>query len=229
MVIDVKKLRETLGCFTTGVIIACARKKNFFSTTFFHENSFQKTKISQRFEDFWHNFLHTNSWGIAIANQFAKQKKLIKLTEWQNFLNNILLNKIKKLFADEFFGMTINSFTSVSLEPPLVLFCIDNKSANLSYFKKNKYFSFNILSQQQQELSSAFSTPKNSQKWFVAPYFFSKYGNPIFYDSLAFIECKRHKVIKIGDHHIIIGEIVDFGKINNSQPLLYFSGKYHKF
>ena len=103
MALDAKKLKETLGCFTTGVIIACARKKNFFSTDFFHENSFQKNKISQKFEDFWHNFLHTNHWGITIANQFAKQKKLIKLIEWQNFLNNNLLNKIKKLFADEFF------------------------------------------------------------------------------------------------------------------------------
>jgi len=224
MSIDTKKLRQTLGMFSTGVVIACARRKNFFSTTFFNDDSWQKGK--KRFEDFWHNFLHQNQWGIAISNQFAKQKNNINLEEWRNFLNNNLLAKIKKLFSDEFFGMTINSFTSISLDPPLVMFCIDNKSSNLAYFKKNKYFAFNILSQKQQQLSSAFATPKNSQKWFVAPYFFSKYGNPIFYDSLAFIECKRYKTIKCGDHHLIIGEVINFDKLENSDPLLYFAGKY---
>ena len=122
--------------------------------------------------------------------------------------------------------MTINSFSSISLEPPLVSFCVDNKSTNLKFFKKNRYFLLNILAVEQRDLSSAFATPKNSHKWHVEPYFFSKFGNPIFYNSLAFIECKKHKVIKMGDHHIIIGEVVDFNSVKDSKPLLYFKGKY---
>ena len=63
-------------------------------------------------------------------------------------------------------------------------------------------------------------------EWNVEPYIFSKFGNPIFQNSLCFIECKKHKVIKMGDHHIIIGEVIDFAKISDQQPLLYFNGKY---
>jgi flavin reductase (DIM6/NTAB) family NADH-FMN oxidoreductase RutF len=122
--------------------------------------------------------------------------------------------------------MTINSFSSVSLEPSLVLFAIDNKSANLSLFKKNRYFSLNVLSLEQLELARAFATPKNSKKWGVEPYLLGKFGNPIFQNSLGFFECRKQKVIKAGDHHIIIGEVLDFGKISESNPLVYYRGKF---
>lgn len=137
-----------------------------------------------------------------------------------------VLQRLKKLFADEFFGMTINSFASVSLDPALISFCIDNKSTNLKFFKKNRYFSINVLSQEQQGLAAAFATPKNSTKWGVEPYFFGQKGNPIFQNSLGFFECKKHRIFKMGDHHIIIGEILDFGEANDKEPLLYYSGKY---
>jgi flavin reductase (DIM6/NTAB) family NADH-FMN oxidoreductase RutF len=196
---DQKKFRETLGLFSTGVIIACARRKNFLTETF----SAEKISIQKFFD-----------------SEIFHQKI------FETDLGKNLLQKLKKLFADEFFGMTINSFTSVSLNPHLVSFCIDNKSANLKFFKKNQYFSLNVLSQQQKGLASAFATPKNSSKWNVEPYFFGQKGNPIFQNSLAFFECKKHRVIKAGDHHIIIGEVIDLGKINESEPLIYYRGKY---
>ncbi len=196
---DQKKLRENLGLFATGVIIACARRKNFFAETF----SAEKISIQKFF------------------NSEIFHQKIFETDLGKN-----LLQKLKKLFADEFFGMTINSFTSVSLHPPLVSFCIDNKSANLKFFKKNRYFSLNVLSHEQQALASAFATPKNSKKWGVEPYFFGKFGNPIFQNSSAFFECKKHRVIKAGDHHIIIGEVIDFNKVNEAEPLIYYRGKY---
>jgi flavin reductase (DIM6/NTAB) family NADH-FMN oxidoreductase RutF len=203
---DSKKLRETLGLFSTGVIIACARRKNFLA-----ENFFVKKNLVGKFEEFWQNFLQEN----YFAQKFESK------IHTQNFLE-----KIKKIFATEFFGMTINSFTSVSLNPPLVSFCIYNDSANLEFFKKNRYFSLNVLSQDQQALASAFATPKNSKKWGVEPYFFGQKGNPIFQNSLAFFECKKHRVIKCGDHHIIIGEVLDFGKVNDSKPLIFYRGRF---
>jgi flavin reductase (DIM6/NTAB) family NADH-FMN oxidoreductase RutF len=206
---DSKKLRDCLGLFGTGVIIACARKNNFFTEGYFSEK-FLSEKI-KKFEDGWQHFFNENPIG----------KKLEKKFPTQNFLE-----KIKKIFADEFFGMTINSFTSISLDPPLVSFCIDNRSANLELFKKNRYFSLNILSTGQQQLASAFATPKNSNKWGVEPYFFGKKGNPIFQNASAFFECKKSKIIKLGDHHVVIGEVLDFGRINDENPLLYYSGKY---
>ena len=223
---DKKKLRENLGNFSTGVIIACARKKNFFATKFFNENFLENNKIIKKFEDFWQNFFEKNSIGNKISKKFFSENFKLKDGDIQNFLDDKIFNKIKTIFSDEFFGMTINSFSSISLEPPLISFCIDNKSSNLKLFKQNRYFLLNILSAEQRDLSSAFATPKNSHKWHVEPYFFSKYGNPIFYNSLSFIECKKHKTIKMGDHEIIVGEIVDFGIIKPSKPLLYFKGKY---
>lgn len=208
---DHRKLRDCLGSFTTGVIIACARKKNFFAENFFSEKFFEDQHLMKKFEEFWHNFLQENAFGKKIEEKFP---------------THTFLEKIKKIFAAEFFGMTINSFTSVSLNPPLVSFCIDNKSANLKLFKKNRYFSLNVLCDEQKDLASAFATPKNSSKWNVEPYFFGRKGNPIFKNSLAYFECKKHRILKIGDHHIVIGEVLDFGKINDKKPLLYYAGKY---
>jgi flavin reductase (DIM6/NTAB) family NADH-FMN oxidoreductase RutF len=226
---DKKKLRENLGNFTTGVIIACARKRNFFATKFFNHNLLENNQFIKRFEDFWENFFSENSFGRRISRRIKNTDFKILDPNIQDFFNEKILNKIKKIFTEDFFGMTINSFSSISLEPSLVSFCVDNKSTNLKFFKKNRYFILNILSIEQKDLSNAFATPKNSNKWKVEPYFFSKFGNPIFYNSLSYIECKKHKVIKMGDHHIVIGEIIDFGIINDTEPLIYFRGKYRNF
>lgn len=240
---DQKKLRETLGFFSTGVIIACARRRNFLAETFFSERVFSKKESSLLLrgkEDQRESLLDLN--GLSLISIGDAGKELISKFEdfWQNFLqgNTLLqkrekkvptqnfLEKIKKVFVAEFFGMTINSFTSVSLDPPFVSFCIYNRSTNLKFFKKNRYFSLNVLSESQQDLARAFATPKNSTKWEVEPYFFGKKGNPIFQKSLAFFECRKHRVIKCGDHHIVIGEVVDFGKINESKPLIFYRGKF---
>ncbi len=250
--INSKELRKNLGLFATGIIIACARKNNFFAQKFFsekfYENFFSDNNFVKKIEEFWHNFANEQNWRKELIGKFFNKnsdvndknkaeksynkKEKISTSQIANnanskgFFSDIFLNKIKKIFAEEFFGMTINSFSSISLDPALISFCIDNKSTNLKFFKENRYFLLNVLSVEQQELASAFATPKNSKKWTVEPYIFSKFGNPIFQNSLCFIECKKHKVIKMGDHHIIIGEVIDFAKVNDQQPLLYFNGKY---
>ncbi len=257
--INSKELRKHLGMFATGVVIACARKNNFFAQKFFsdkffnekfYENFFNENNLVKKIEDFWHNFALNQNWRKELILKFFHKNDVQKnnnkesshklpdiglvndlkssKAEVKNIFSENFLQKIKKIFADEFFGMTINSFTSISLNPALISFCIDNKSANLKFFKQNRYFLLNILSIQQHELASAFATPKNSKKWTVEPYIFSKFGNPIFQNSLCFIECKKHKVIKMGDHHIIIGEVIDFAKVNDQQPLIYFNGSYQK-
>lgn len=196
-------MRDCLGLFTTGIVIACARKKNFLAE-----------KIDAE------KILHNKIFSEKVLNS-----KLLSETA----LGKSLLQKLKEIFAAEFFGMTINSFSSVSLNPPLISFCIDNASANLALFKKNKYFSLNILSETQQELAGGFATPKNSKKWGIEPYSLGQNGNPIFKNSLGFFECKKHKIIKVGDHHVVIGEVVDFAKMSDGEPLLYCQGKYRKF
>jgi 3-hydroxy-9,10-secoandrosta-1,3,5(10)-triene-9,17-dione monooxygenase reductase component len=199
---DQRRFRDCLGLFSTGIVIACARRKNFLT------DKIDAEKI-----------LHNKIFSEKILNN-----KLISETA----LGKSLLEKLKEIFAEDFFGMTINSFSAVSLNPPLVSFCIDNKSSNLHLFKKNKTFSLNILSESQQNLANGFATPKNSKKWGIETYFLGQNGNPIFENSLGYLECRKHRIIKAGDHHIVIGEVVDFGKLNDSKPLLYFQGKYQK-
>lgn len=187
---DQRNLRDCLGLFTTGVIIVCAKKKNFFTDNFYVEKIFN------------HKLFNKNN------------------------LGKTFLLKLKALVADEFFGMTINSFSSVSLDPALVLFSVDNKSSNLKFFKKSHHFSLNILSKNQLELSKAFATSKSSNKWQVESHYLGKFGNPIFQNSLGFFECKKQRIIKAGDHHIIIGKVLDFAKLNEQEALVYSKGKY---
>jgi flavin reductase (DIM6/NTAB) family NADH-FMN oxidoreductase RutF len=136
-------------------------------------------------------------------------------------------------FKDKFYGLTINSFSSVSLDPPLLLFSIDNQSSNLTAFKKSQYFSLNILSVKQINLAKEFAKPLNHHKWTqqksAEPYFLGKFGNPVFENSLGFFECEQHKIIKAGDHHVIIGKIIDFSKLNLKPPLFYVKGEFSAF
>ena len=129
-------------------------------------------------------------------------------------------------FEGKLYGMTINSFASVSLEPPLLLFSVDNKSSNLTAFKKAKNFSLSILSEQQLLLAQEFAKPANENKWQVEKYFSTKSGEPIFENSLGYFECEKHEVIVAGDHNIIIGRAVGCAKLKQSKPLLYLSGAF---
>lgn len=123
-------------------------------------------------------------------------------------------------------GLTINSFSSVSLEPPLLLFSIDNNSSNLKVFKKSKRFCLNILSKNQEELAKEFAKPSNGEKWTIEKYNLTIYNNPVFENSVAFFECENYKMIKAGDHHILIGRIINFAKMNDDECLFYHLGKF---
>ena len=129
-------------------------------------------------------------------------------------------------FEGKLYGITINSFASVSLKPPLLLFSIDNKSSNLNAFQKAKHFSLSILSEQQLLLAQEFAKPKNEKKWQVEKYFSAKSGTPIFENSLGYFECERHEVVAAGDHHIVIGKIINCSKLTQSKPLLYLNGTF---
>ena len=123
-------------------------------------------------------------------------------------------------------GLTINSFSSVSLDPALLSFCIGSKSANLEYFLENDYFSINILSAKQQKLAQEFAKADNEAKWGVEKCSFSANNAIIFENSLSYFECKKYQVLEAGDHHIIIGKITDFANLNDEKALIYHNSKY---
>lgn len=126
--------------------------------------------------------------------------------------------------------ITINSLSSVSLDPALLLFCIDNKSTNFEAFVNSKSFAINLLTKEQQDISTLFAKPEKDRAHHDLDelFFKSRRNNFILNDSLGYFECERQNVVKAGDHRIIIGKIENFAKINpDKKPLLYYKGSYN--
>lgn len=126
---------------------------------------------------------------------------------------------------DEPIGLTANSFSSVSLDPPLLLFCLDRESFSFGHFEQSEHFAVNILSADQEDISSHFARP-SEDKWRHVDYDLCGVGCPSFSDALAIFECKTHAVYDGGDHVIIVGKVVDFTHRADGEPLLYHRGRY---
>lgn len=101
-------------------------------------------------------------------------------------------------------GFTANSFTSVSLDPPLLLICLARTSRNFATMTGAKSFAVNILSENQKDLSNTFARPVEDRfaaaEWSDAPQ-----GSPVFADVAAWFECTMQEVIEAGDHVILLG------------------------
>jgi flavin reductase (DIM6/NTAB) family NADH-FMN oxidoreductase RutF len=121
-------------------------------------------------------------------------------------------------------GMTVNSFTSVSLEPPLVLICIDHKARIHEQFMTCNAFALNILREDQQELSTHFARPADD-RFGAVDWTAGETGVPLIPEVLATMECVVDRRIESGDHTILIGEVVNAVR-HEGRPLIYFSSSY---
>jgi flavin reductase (DIM6/NTAB) family NADH-FMN oxidoreductase RutF len=123
-------------------------------------------------------------------------------------------------------GITINSFTSVSLDPPLVLFCVDNTSHLSQTLACCRYYGVNVLNEQQQEYSQWFARRGqhdfDGREWVPG-----KTGVPLIPGALAQFECRLIQVVEAGDHRVLIGEVVS-GEESPGRPLLYFDSGYRR-
>jgi flavin reductase (DIM6/NTAB) family NADH-FMN oxidoreductase RutF/pimeloyl-ACP methyl ester carboxylesterase len=124
-------------------------------------------------------------------------------------------------------GFTANSFTSVSLDPPLVLICIAKTASSYPVFSSADHFSINILAETQADLSSLFAT-KSADKFSRAEWRKGSTGSPILSDVAAWFECRRHDIIEAGDHVILIGEVIGFEQVP-ANPLGYCRGAHVTF
>jgi len=123
-------------------------------------------------------------------------------------------------------GITANSFSSVSLEPPLILWNIAKVSNSLEAYKQAEYFAINILSAEHESVSSHFA--RSDHTLFAdVEHVMSERGSPLLPDTLAQFECQTREIHDCGDHFIIIGEVVEF-RSSDLDPLLFFSGKYRR-
>lgn len=121
-------------------------------------------------------------------------------------------------------GLTASAFTSVSLDPPLVLVCVDHKAQCFPAIREAGQFAVNILTTEQEALSRRFASTRLDKFEGVA-YALSARRLPLVADALAHLECVTVNAYPEGDHTIFIGRVED-GTVAAGEPLLYFRGKY---
>jgi flavin reductase (DIM6/NTAB) family NADH-FMN oxidoreductase RutF len=128
-----------------------------------------------------------------------------------------------------FYGLTVNSLTSVSLDPVLVLVCFDNKLSSLEHFKNSGKFGVSILSEAQEDVSRLFAK-KNSERP-AGIYFDGPAGQPLLRNCLAFLECETVAVYPGGDHEIFVARVLAAATMEanaGTRPLMYFRGRYQR-
>lgn len=124
----------------------------------------------------------------------------------------------------ELSGTTTSSVASVSLEPPLYLVCVDQKSNSLLPIVRAGAFSINILQKYQSKIADIFSSRKKS-KFSTIKYALGDLGMPRIDEALAVIECKLIKKIQIADHVLLVG-LVETSTFNEGEPLIMLSGRF---
>jgi flavin reductase (DIM6/NTAB) family NADH-FMN oxidoreductase RutF len=121
-------------------------------------------------------------------------------------------------------GITVNSFTSVSLAPPLVLVCVDHRSQVIEHFREGEHFGINVLCEHQQELSQRFAR-SGPDRFRDVQWYSGKTGVPLLPDVLATFECRLVDSRPAGDHLILIGEVLHVAFVEG-KPLAYFGSSY---
>ncbi|GLK56412.1 flavin reductase (DIM6/NTAB) family NADH-FMN oxidoreductase RutF [Methylopila capsulata] len=121
-------------------------------------------------------------------------------------------------------GVTITGVTSLSLDPPLYLVCLDNGSNTLGLVREAKAFALHFLTKDQSDISRVFAS-KQADKFSGVGHAIGETGSPIIHGVLAAAECVVLRITAIGDHTIVVGE-VKATTVNGGEPLLYHRGAY---
>lgn len=121
-------------------------------------------------------------------------------------------------------GMTVSAFASVSLEPPLIVVCIDQTASMHDTLINISYFAINILASTQEAIARRFAAT-GAQRFEGIGYRHGENGAPILNDVLAYIECRRISSTTTGDHTVIIAETVATA-MRDARPLLYYRGGF---
>ena len=129
----------------------------------------------------------------------------------------------------EMHGMTANAFASVSLNPFLVLVCVDHSTRTHAHLHAKKRFGINVLSEDQRAISEFYARPDRidgrAESEAGARFDRTKHGTPVLHGSLAYLECRLHSAQEAGDHTIFIAEVEDV-VVREGEPLLFFRGAY---
>ncbi len=127
------------------------------------------------------------------------------------------------------YGMTANAFSSVSLDPPLILVCVINPSEGAEHITRNGVFAVNILAVDQEPMSRYFASrdrPKGLDAFRDVPHRIAASGSPILDGVAAFMDCRVHAMHEAGDHLIFIGEVLELDVQDGGTPLVFHGGGY---
>jgi len=122
------------------------------------------------------------------------------------------------------YGLTVNSFTSVSLEPPLVLVCIGQSSTSHDRLLASSGFCVNILAADQGVLAARFAQEPSTGRFDRVTWARGDSGHPIISGSLAWLDCVVHEVLRGGDHSILVGRVVA-SALNDGEALIFHRGR----
>jgi flavin reductase (DIM6/NTAB) family NADH-FMN oxidoreductase RutF len=123
-------------------------------------------------------------------------------------------------------GLTANSFNSVSLNPPLVLWSLSHAAASMAVFSSGSHYAINILAADQQELARRFAT-KDADRWAGVQFAEGAGGAPLLAGAAATFECFNRSRYDEGDHVIFVGEVEHCTHRAGASPLLFHGGKYY--
>jgi len=131
----------------------------------------------------------------------------------------------------EVHGMTANAFASVSLDPPLLLVCVDHSARTHAHLYAKKRFGVNILAEDQRVISEYYARPvrthEHAEEEAGARFERTAKGTPILRGALVYLECRLQSAQEAGDHTIFIAEVEDV-VVRQGEPLLFFRGRYRK-
>jgi flavin reductase (DIM6/NTAB) family NADH-FMN oxidoreductase RutF len=125
-------------------------------------------------------------------------------------------------------GMAVGSFSSVSLDPPLVAFFPDRSSSSWPKIQHAGSFCVNVLAEDQEEVCRRFAM-KGDDKFAGLGYTSAGSGSPLLDGVLAWIDCDIHSVTDAGDHFCVMGAVRDLGVADEGSPLVFFRGGYGRF
>jgi len=123
-------------------------------------------------------------------------------------------------------GLTVSSFTSVSLEPPLVLICLGHEVTSIDLFRASAYFGISVLKEDQCELSQHFAR-KGHDRFNGLPWQRGATGVPLLKGVLATMECQVEQRVTAGDHDVFIAKMVH-AQVSEGEPLIHFASRYRK-
>jgi flavin reductase (DIM6/NTAB) family NADH-FMN oxidoreductase RutF len=127
------------------------------------------------------------------------------------------------------YGMTANAFSSVSLDPPLILVCVMSHSEGGEHIERNGVFAVNILAAEHEPVSRYFASrdrPRGQDAFKEVPHSVASSGAPVLEAAAAYLDCRVHAQHEAGDHLIFIGEVLDLAIRESGPPLVFHGGQY---